>query len=299
MLEKISDLHKIIEKQKVTRRLALAVAQDLHSLGAVQEAHSKGIIVPVLIGDKEKIHETAEKIAFDVSNIEIIHETNRELAVEKAVRMVHDEKADILMKGYVGTSVLMKAVLNRTWGLRKGKLLSHIALFEVDAYHKLLALTDVAMNISPDLQDKIAILNNAVSCLNRVDIINPKVAILGAVEMVYENMQATLDAALISKMAQRGQIQNCIVDGPLAFDNVVSADSAQHKGIASEVAGDSDLLLLPNIETGNVLYKALVFFAKAKLAAIILGASAPIVLTSRSDSEEAKYNSILLAAATG
>lgn len=299
MLESIKDLHKIIEKQKVTRRLALAVAQDLHSLGAVQEAHSKGIIVPVLIGNKEKIHETADKITFDISNIEVIHETNQELAVEKAVRMVHDKDADILMKGYVGTSVLMKAVLNKNWGLREGKLLSHIALFEVEAYHKLLALTDVAMNISPDLQDKIAILNNAVSCLNRVDIPNPKVAILGAVEMVYENMQATLDAALISKMAQRGQIQNCIVDGPLAFDNVVSADSATHKGILSEVAGDSDLLLLPNIETGNVLYKALVFFARAKLAAIILGASAPIVLTSRSDSEEAKYNSILLAAATG
>ena len=186
-------------------------------------------------------------------------------------------------------------VLNKEWGLRTGRLLSHFALFEVTTYHKLIAVTDVALNIAPNLKDKIAILNNSVSYLNKLGIEQPKVAVLGAVEMVNESMQATLDAALLSKMNQRDQIKNCIIDGPLAFDNAVSTESARHKGIKSEVAGDTDLLLMPDIEVGNVLYKSLVFFAKAKVASVILGASAPIVLTSRSDSKESKFYSILLA----
>jgi phosphate butyryltransferase len=210
--------------------------------------------------------------------------------------MVSSKQADILMKGKVGTSTLLKCVLNKEWGLRTGHLLSHFALFEVDTYHKLFAVSDVAMNIAPNLQDKIAIVNNAIDCLHKLGIPMPKVAVLGAVEMVNENMEATLDAALLSKMNQRDQIKGCIIDGPLAFDNAVSLESAQHKGIRSEVAGDTDLLLMPDIEVGNVLYKSLVFFAKAKVASVILGALAPIVLTSRSDSEQAKYDSILLAA---
>ena len=153
------------------------------------------------------------------------------------------------------------------------------------------------MNIAPKLHEKIAIVNNSVTCLNKLGIKLPKVAVLGAVEMVNENMESTLDAALLSKMNQRDQIKNCIIDGPLAFDNAVSLESASLKGIKSEVAGDTDLLLMPDIEVGNVLYKTLVFFAKAKVASMILGAAAPIVLTSRSDSEQAKYDSILLAAA--
>jgi phosphate butyryltransferase len=174
--------------------------------------------------------------------------------------------------------------------------LSHLALFEVELYHKLIAVTDVAMNIAPNLTDKIAIINNSVTYFNKLGIERPKVAVLGAIEMVNENMKATLDAALLSKMNQRDQIKNCIIDGPLAFDNAVSFASALHKGIKSEVAGDTDILLMPDIEVGNVLYKTLVWFAKAKVASLILGASAPIVLTSRSDSEESKFDSILLAA---
>ena len=201
------------------------------------------------------------------------------------------------MKGKIGTSGLLKCALNKEWGLRTGQLLSHFALFEVETYRKLIAVTDVAMNIAPNLKDKIAIVNNAVSCLNKLGYIMPKVAVLGAVEMVNENMEATLDAALLSKMNQRDQIKNCIIDGPLAFDNAVSYESAKYKGIKSEVAGDTDLLLMPDIEVGNVLYKSLVFFAKAKVASVILGALVPIVLTSRSDSEQAKYDSILLSAA--
>jgi phosphate butyryltransferase len=296
MLKKLEDLKTLVANEP-TRKLILAAAQDQHSLSAVLRAWKDGIIEPILIGDKEGIQNISASNGYDITGLRIVHEPDTDMAVEMAVKMVSSKQADILMKGKVGTSTLLKCVLNREWGLRTGHLLSHIALFEVDTYHKLIAVTDVAMNISPNLQDKIAIVNNSISCLHKLGIPMPKVAVLGAVEMVNENMQATLDAALLSKMNQRDQIKGCLIDGPLAFDNAISLESAQHKGIRSEVAGDTDLLLMPDIEVGNVLYKSLVFFAKAKVASMILGAFAPIVLTSRSDSEQAKYDSILLAAA--
>jgi phosphate butyryltransferase len=248
------------------------------------------------VGDRDKTFGMAEILNLDLSRYEFIETTSPLEAVETAVKMVHDGKADVLMKGKVGTSDMLKFVLNKDFGLRTGNLLSHFAYFEVDTYHKLIAVTDVAMNIAPNLTEKIGILNNAVRVLNNLGIPKPKVAVLGAVEKVNTAMNATLDAALLSKMNQRDQILNCIVDGPLAFDNAVSSESARHKEIKSEVAGDTDLLLMPDIEVGNVLYKTLVFFAKAKVASMIVGASAPIVLTSRSDSEQAKFDSILLAA---
>jgi phosphate butyryltransferase len=295
-LKKLSDLKKLLVGIP-SRRLVLAAAQDHHSLGAVLRATKDGIIKPILVGDRDAILDIASAYGLDLSGLKIIHERENQNAMETAVRLVSSGEAEILMKGKVGTASLLKCVLNKEWGLRTGKLLSHIALFEVNTYHKLLAVTDVAMNIAPKLHDKIAIVNNSVACLNKLGIKLPKVAVLGAVEMVNENMESTLDAALLSKMNQRDQIKNCIIDGPLAFDNAVSLESANLKGIHSEVAGDTDLLLMPDIEVGNVLYKTLVFFAKAKVASMILGASAPIVLTSRSDSEQAKYDSILLAAA--
>jgi phosphate butyryltransferase len=296
VLRKLEDLRGIVANEPL-KKLVLAAAQDQHSLSAVLRAWKDGIIEPILIGDKEAIQNISLSNGFDISGLRIIHEPETERAVEMAVKMVSSKQADILMKGKVGTSTLLKCVLNKEWGLRTGNLLSHIALFEVDTYHKLIAVTDVAMNIAPNLQDKIAIVNNSIACLHKLGNPNPKVAVLGAVEMVNENMEATLHAALLSKMNQRDQIRDCIIDGPLAFDNAISLESAQHKGIRSEVAGDTDLLLMPDIEVGNVLYKSLVFFAKAKVASVILGAQAPIVLTSRSDTEQAKYDSILLAAA--
>ncbi|HUW92734.1 MAG TPA: bifunctional enoyl-CoA hydratase/phosphate acetyltransferase [Bacteroidales bacterium] len=296
VLKHLSELKDILV-DKPTRRLVLAAAQDQTSLCSVIKAAQDGFIEPILVGDKEAIQNIASKNNLDISGIRMIHEPDTEIAVEIAVKMIRSNQADILMKGKVGTSTLLKAVLNKEWGLRTGALLSHIAIFEVEAYHKLIAVTDVAMNIAPNLQDKISIVNNSVACLNMLGVETPKVAVLGAVEMVSENMQATLDAALLSKMNQRDQIKHCIIDGPLAFDNAISLDSANHKGIRSDVAGDTDLLLMPDIEVGNVLYKSLVFFAHAKVAAVILGAMVPIVLTSRSDSDQAKYDSILLAAA--
>jgi phosphate butyryltransferase len=295
-LRKLSDLKKLI-KGKPVKRLVLAAAHDTQSLGAVLRAGNENIIKPILIGNRELIEEISLKSGFSLEGITVIDEKDNIKAIDLAVQMVNRGDADVLMKGNVGTSDLLKSVLNKEWGLRTGNLLSHFALFEVDNYHKLIALTDVAMNIAPDLTDKIAIVNNSVKCLNNLGIKEPKIAVLGAVEMVNESMQATMDAALLSKMNQRGQIKNCIIDGPLAFDNAVSSESAKHKGIKSDVAGETDLLLMPDIEVGNVLYKSMVFFAKSKVASIILGAAAPIILTSRSDSEQAKSDSILLSAA--
>ena len=295
MIKKISDLYKIAEQRKDTKKLVLAVAHDLHSLDAVYKAARKNIIVPVLVGDAAELDKLAEEHGFDLTGFEIIDEKDKKEAVRIAVTMVRENKADILMKGNVGTATLLRGILNDKWGLKTGNLLSHFSVFELDAYHKLLGVTDVAMNIAPGLKEKAGIVNNAVSYMNRIGIKNPKVAVTVAVELVNEKMPATVDAAILSKMAQRGQIKNCIIDGPLAFDNALSKESAKHKGITSDVAGDADLLLMPNIEAGNMLYKSLAFTG-AKLAAVILGAKAPVVLTSRSDSEEAKLNSIVLAA---
>jgi phosphate butyryltransferase len=297
MLENLSELRKIVKKAP-KKKLVVAAAHDEHSLGAIVSATKMKIVDAMLVGDKEKIYRIGDKLELDLSKIEIIDEPNLSESVAKAVKLVHFGDADILMKGDVGTAILLRGILNKEWGLRQNEILSHIAIFEVPAYHhKLIALTDVAMNIAPALSDKVNILRNAIEFLHKLGIEEPKIAVLGAVELVNEMMPATLDAALLSKMADRGQIPNCLIDGPLAFDNAISAEAAEHKGIKSNVAGMADLLLLPDIEAGNVLYKSFIFFANAKVAANILGASAPVVLTSRSDSEESKLDSICLAAA--
>ncbi|HKK63925.1 MAG TPA: bifunctional enoyl-CoA hydratase/phosphate acetyltransferase [Bacteroidales bacterium] len=298
MLEKLDDLRQLLPQNRTPKKLVLAASNDAHSIGAVVRAAEEGIISPLFVGSKEKTMGLADVMKLDMTKYEFIAEEDPEKAVEIAVKLIHDKEAEVLMKGKIGTSVLLKSVLNKSYGLRAGNLLSHFALFQVETYHKLIGVTDVAMNIAPDLDDKIAILNNAVKIFNKLKIPEPKVAVLGAVEQVNTSMGATLDAALLSKMNQRGQIRHCLVDGPLAFDNAISLESARHKEIKSEVAGDTDLLLMPDIEVGNVLYKSLVFFAKAKVASMIVGASAPIVLTSRSDSEQSKFDSILLAAAS-
>jgi len=296
MLTELSQLRELIDRSQKPKKLILAASEDAHSLNAVVNAASEKIIHPILVGDREKTFGMAEILNLDISKFEFVEASNPVEAVNISVKMVHDLKADVLMKGKVASSDMMRCILNKEYGLRIGKLLSHFAYFEVETYHKLIAVTDVAMNIAPNLSEKIQILNNAVNVLNNLGIEKPKVAVLGAIEKVNTDMQATLDAALLSKMNQRDQILNCIVDGPLAFDNAVSVESARHKEIKSDVAGDTDLLLMPDIEVGNVLYKSLVFFAKAKVASLIVGASAPIILTSRSDSEQAKFDSILLAA---
>ena len=296
VLTKLSDLYELAKKSR-KKKLAVAVAHDEHCLEAICAVARLGLVEAILIGNEKKIREIALKLNLDITSMTIINEEMDGNAVKKAVKLVKNKEADILMKGNVPTATFLRGVLDKEDGLRKGDVLSHFALFEVPTYHKLLGLTDAAMIPAPDFKTKVAIINNAVDFMNKLGYEKPKVAILAAVEMVNEAMPATLDAALLSKMNQRGQIKNCIIDGPLAYDNAVSLASARHKGIVSEVAGDADLLIVPDIEAGNILYKAFGFSANATLAAVVLGAAAPIVLTSRSDTEEAKQASIVMAAA--
>jgi len=279
----------------VHKRIVLACAEDKHALDAVYRATKKGVVSGILVGNQDEIFRIAKESGFDLNPFQIIHCKTKKEAVKTSVKIVAEGSAEILMKGAIGTADLLRAVLNDQWGLKTGSLLSHMAVFELPHYHKLLAITDAAMNIAPDIKEKVGIVKNSVTYLNKIGITAPKVAILAAVELVNEKMPATIDAAILSKMADRGQIKNCIIDGPLAFDNAISKESAMHKGIKSEVAGDADLLVVPSIETGNILYKAMAF-GGANPAAILLGAKVPIVLTSRADSEETKLNSIILAA---
>ncbi len=295
-LTKLSDLYTLAKKSK-KKKVAVAVAHDEHVLGAICAVNKMGLVEGILIGNEAKIKAIAKQLKLDLGKMKIINEEVDVTAVKLAVRMVKDKEADILMKGNVATATFLRGVLDKENGLRKGDVLSHFALFEIPTYHKLLGLSDAAMIPAPDFKTKVALINNSVEFMNRLGYAKPKVAILAAVEMVNEAMPATLDAALLSKMNQRGQIKNCLIDGPLAYDNAVSMESAKHKGIVSDVAGDADLLIVPDIQAGNILYKALGFSANAKLAACVLGAAAPIVLTSRSETEESKQASIVMAAA--
>ncbi len=296
ILTRLSDLNELARKSS-KKRLAVAVAHDEHCLEAICAVDKMGLVEAILIGNETKIRAIAGKLKLDLGGMKIIHEEVDANSVKMAVKMVREKSADILMKGNVPTAVFLRGVLDKENGLRKGDVLSHFALFEVPTYHKLLGLTDAAMIPAPDFKTKVALTSNAVDFMNKLGYTRPKVAVLAAVEMVNEAMPATLEAAMLSKMSQRGQIRNCIIDGPLAYDNAVSEASAKHKGIVSEVAGDADLLIVPDIEAGNILYKAFGFSANAKLAAVVLGAAAPIVLTSRSDTEESKQASIVMAAA--
>jgi phosphate butyryltransferase len=295
-LTKLTDLYELAKKSK-KKKLAVAVAHDEHCLEAICAVNQLGLVEAILVGNEKKIRDISAKLNLNISGMKIHNEEVDANAVKYAVKLVRDKEADILMKGNVPTATFLRGVLDKEVGLRKGDVLSHFALFEVPTYHKLLGLSDAAMIPAPDFKTKVALINNAVEFMNKLGYSKPKVAILAAVEMVNESMPAPREAARLSKMNQRGQIKNCIIDGPLAYDNAVSMQSAKHKGIVSDVAGDADLLIVPDIEAGNILYKAFGFSANAKLAAVVLGAAAPIVLTSRSDTEESKQASIVMAAA--
>lgn len=274
--------------------VAVAQAADEDVLMAVKEASEKGIIKSILVGDKSKIEKIAHSISMPLQEHEIIDVKDPQEACYNAVKLVSDGKSDMLMKGLVQTSEILKVVLDKEIGLRTGRILSHVAIFE-SPYDRLMFLSDAAMNIAPDLKAKIDIINNASDVAKRIGVEIPKVAVLGAVEVVNQAMQATIDAAVLSKMSERGQFKDIIVDGPLALDNALSAEAARHKGISSKVAGNADILIVPDIEAGNMLYKSITYIAKKKIAGVIMGAKKPIILTSRSDSSESKFNSILLA----
>ena len=293
MTKSFTDLLSLA-KEKGPRKVSVAVAEDIDVLGAVKEATERGIAEPILIGDQKKIRAIAQELDFDLSNIEVINEKDGEKACRKAVSIVSSGQAEVLMKGLIDTAVIMKQVLDKEIGLRTGKLISHVVVFNVPTYHKVLFVTDAAMNISPNLEQKKEIIDNAVELAHSLDIEEPKVAVIGAREKVSKKMEATVHAKELENMNKRGEILGCIVEGPFALDNAISKEAAIHKGVKSDMAGEVDILLVPNIDAGNVLYKSLTYFGKAKNAGIITGTKAPIVLTSRTDTREAKLYSIAL-----
>lgn len=294
----IKSFSQILDKVKNNERktIAVAAAQDEPVLEAIRDAKNLGLINAILVGDRDQIIEIAKSIKFDVNDLEIINEPDNNKAALKAVELVSSGKAQMVMKGLLDTATMLRAVLNKEIGLRTGKLMSHVAVFEIPSYDRLIFITDAALNMYPDLKAKIDILNNAVGVAKAVGIGIPKVAPICAVEVVNPDMPATIDASILSKMNERGQIKGCIVDGPLAIDNALSEEAAKHKKITSQVAGKADILLLPNIEAGNVMYKTLTYTTNSKSGGIIVGAAAPVVLTSRADSPESKLNAIALAA---
>lgn len=288
----------LLSKLKVTttKKVAVAVAQDEPVLEAVKAAKERGIADAILVGDTEKIKAIAHGIDMDLNDFEILHEEDVNKAALLAVQLVSSGSADMVMKGLVDTATFLRSVLNKEVGLRTGKLMSHVAVFEIEGIDRLILLTDAAFTTYPDLKAKTQIINNSVMVAKACGIDMPKVAPVCAVEVVNPDMPATVDAALLSKMSDRGQIKGCIVDGPLALDNALSEEAAHHKGITGPVAGKADILLLPNIDVANVMYKTLTYTSKTKNGGILVGTSAPVILTSRADSFETKVNSLALAA---
>ncbi|WP_315118680.1 phosphate butyryltransferase [uncultured Clostridium sp.] len=295
MLKNFDEILERVKNQK-TKKVAVAVAQDKPVLEAIRDAKDKGLADAVLVGDKDEIEAIGKEIGMDLTKFEIVHESDTKKAALKAVELVSTGKADMVMKGLVDTSNFLRAVLNKEIGLRTGKLMSHVAVFETEKFDRLLFLTDVAFNMYPELKDKVDIVGNAASVAHAMGIEKPKVAAVCAVEVVNPSMPETIDASILAKMSDRGQIKGCIVDGPFALDNALSEEAAKHKKVGGEVAGQADILLLPNIQAGNIMYKTLTYTTDSKNGCLLVGTAAPVVLTSRNDSHETKMYSIALAA---
>jgi len=292
----VKSLEELLElaKKKEKKTMAVAVAQDSVVLEAVIKAVDMGIINAILVGNEDEIKTISKDSNVDLSRVRIINECDIIKAAAKAVELVTKGEANYVMKGLLGTSDLLKAVLNKEANLRTNNLLSHVMVYDVKSYDKLFLLTDGGMVPYPELKDKIGIIKNAVTVSKALEIDMPKVAPICAVEVINPSMQATLDAAALSAMNKRGQIKGCLIDGPLGLDNAISKEAAHHNGIVSDVAGEVDILLVPNIEAGNFLGKSMTYFAGAESAGVIVGAKCPVVLVSRADSAKSKLYSIAL-----
>lgn len=274
------------------KKVVIAVAQDGEVLEAARACHINGIAEAILIGDTVEMKRIASEKKINLNEFEVVHEPDNEAAAKRAVFMCHTGKADILMKGAVPSPVVLKPALDKTTGLRLGRTLSHVAVFESPGYERLMILSDAGMNIMPTFEQKVDMVKNAVCAARALNIEKPKVAIVCGQELVNTDMPSTVDAALLCKMAERGQIKNCLIDGPLSLDLALSKESAHAKGVAGPVAGQADILVLANIDAANVLYKALVFLGGAKITGVVVGAKAPIIITSRADSYETKMASV-------
>jgi phosphate butyryltransferase len=294
----ITNLDQIVErvKGKATKRLAVAVAEDPHTIEAVGRAVKEKLVHATLTGDEKAIKKVAAEAKVDAGLFEILHEPDKGKALMLAIGLVRDKKADFLMKGLLDSSLYIRGIIDKEKGLLPpGKLLSHVTVIQAPAWKKLIICGDVAVIPAPDLEAKIAILNYAIDVAHKLEIETPKAVLLSAVEKVNPKMPSTTESAIIAKMADRGQIKGAIVDGPLALDVAFSEESARIKGLVSPVAGDADILVFPSIEAGNIFFKTCTYLAKAELGAVVAGATCPCVLTSRGDSEDTKFYSIALA----
>ena len=297
MMKNFNELIKMAKNEARPMTVAVVSAHDEHTLEAISSACKDGFITPVLIGDKEKIKELIDTHGFQLNNTEIINEKDDAAAAKKAVSMIRGKTADFLMKGKLQTTVLLREVVNRETGLSRGRLMSHFGIFELPCYHKLLALTDGGMLPRPDADEKARILMNAVDTLHCLGYKDPKVAVLAASEDVNPKIPESADGAALKKMNKDGRIKGCVVEGPMSFDLMFSKEAAAVKGYESTVTGNADILLMPDMTSGNLLAKAFQFTAGAKMAGMIVGASVPIVLVSRGATAEEKHLSLILSAA--
>ena len=288
---------ELLEKCGRLEAVATAVVHpcEATALSGAIEAAEKGLIIPILVGPRAKIEATADVLGVDVRHLQIVDAPHSHASAVKAVELLREAKADLLMKGSLHTDELMAAVVSRDGGLRTARRISHVFVMDVPTYHKVLIVTDGAINIAPTLEDKVDICQNAIDLAVSLGRQRPKVAILAAVETVTSKMPATIDAAALCKMSERGQITGAVLDGPLAFDNAISKDAAETKHIHSEVAGDPDILVAPDLEAGNILAKQLSFLANADSAGLVLGARVPIILTSRADNVRSRIASCAIA----
>lgn len=282
------------EKLEAIRTAVVHPCESTALTGAI-EAAEKGLIDPILIGPRAKIEATAQGAGIDISQFQVIDVPHSHASAVKAIELLREAKAELLMKGSLHTDELMAAVISRDGGLRTGRRISHVFVMDIPTYHKVLIVTDGAINIDPTLEDKVDICQNAIDLAISLGLLRPKVAILAAVETVTSKMPATIDAAALCKMAERGQITGGLLDGPLAFDNAISKEAAETKHIHSDVAGDPDIVVAPDLEAGNMLAKQLTFLANADSAGLVLGTKVPIILTSRADSVRSRIASCAVA----
>jgi phosphate butyryltransferase len=291
MLKKISDLPRYLNLAAPKKKLVVACAQDETVLTAALKAASLNYVEVILTGDSNIISEQAEKLGLSLENVLVIPENDPAKATAIAVKMIYDDQADLLLKGQVPIAALLKFVYHKEFGIKKSEIMSHIALFEIHSYNKLIALTDAVINIAPDLKTKQRILENSIAFLRKTGLEIPRIAALAAVEMINPAMSATIDAGLLARMSQIGQIANCIIEGPLTFDRAINQVSVSDN---SQVSGQADLLLAPDIESASMLYRSFLHFGKAKSASVLLGAKVPIIISTMADTEETITNSILL-----
>jgi phosphate butyryltransferase len=277
------------------KRVAVAAAANTLVLRSIKLAQEEGLVEAVLIGPEPDIRECAAEAEMDLDSVRVVGTETTNESAQVAVDLVRGGEADILMKGHLHTNEFLHAVLRAEVGLRTDRLLSHVFVMQIPTYHKLLLITDAAINIAPDLMQKADILQNAIDMLVQIGIDQPKAAVLSAIETINPKIPSTVDAACLHKMAERGQIKHALVDGPMAFDNAISSEAAREKGIRSPVAGDVDIVLAPGLDAGNILYKNLVYLSQAQIAGIVMGARAPVVLTSRADTARARVHSLALA----